>query len=67
VVALPNTRLKLTAPVPTGCLRYDWRGNREANRLVVERVLKITGGNVKKAAQLLGVSRNTVRGARGNR
>jgi DNA-binding NtrC family response regulator len=48
----------------TPCLEYKRRGDREANRLVVERVLRVTGGNVKKAARLLGVSRNTVNAVR---
>jgi len=45
-------------------VRYERRGDREGNRRVVERVLKITGGNVSKAAQLLGISRNTVHAVR---
>jgi DNA-binding NtrC family response regulator len=45
-------------------LQYKRRGDREENRIVVERVLRITGGNVKKAARLLGVSRTTVSAAR---
>ena len=45
-------------------LRYRRHGDPEANRLVVARALQVTGGNVQKAAQLLGVSRNTVTGAR---
>ena len=48
-------------------LEYKRRGDPEKNRLVVERVLQITGGNVKKAAQRLGVSRNTVTTVRGGR
>jgi len=47
-------------------LQFKRRGDREGNRIVVERVLRITGGNVKKAARLLGVSRNTVNAAREN-
>jgi len=47
-------------------LQYKRRGDREENRIVVERILRITGGNVKKAAQLLGVSRTTVSAARQN-
>jgi len=47
-------------------LQYKRHGDREENRIVVERVLKITGGNVKKAARLLGVSRNTLNAAREN-
>jgi len=45
-------------------LEYKRRGDREENRMVIESVLKITGGNVKRAALLLGVSRNTVNAAR---
>ena len=45
-------------------LRYRRHGDREANRLVVERSLRVTGGNVKQAARLLGVSRNTLNSAR---
>ncbi len=45
-------------------LQYRRHGDPEKNRLVVERVLQITGGNVKKAAQRLGVSRTTVCAAR---
>ena len=41
--------------------RYQRRGNREANRIVVERMLRITRGNVKAAAKLLDISRNTIR------
>jgi transcriptional regulator with PAS, ATPase and Fis domain len=41
-------------------LKFTRRGDLETNRIVVERVLRMTGGNVKKAAQLLGVSRTTV-------
>jgi len=44
--------------VPVG--PYRRHGDPDANRVVVERVLQMTGGNVKKAAQLLGVSRTTV-------
>lgn len=39
---------------------YRRHGDAEANRRVVERVLKMTGGNVRKAAKLLGISRTTV-------
>jgi two-component system response regulator HydG len=46
------------------CLEYKRHGDPEANRVVVERMLKMTGGNVKKAARLLGVSRNTLNAAR---
>ena len=45
-------------------LQYKRRGDREENRMVIESVLKITGGNVKRAALFLGVSRNTVNTAR---
>jgi DNA-binding NtrC family response regulator len=45
-------------------LEYKRHGGREENRMVVERVLQITGGNVKKAARLLGVSRNTLNAVR---
>jgi DNA-binding NtrC family response regulator len=41
-------------------IRYQRRGSREANRLAVERALCFTGGNVRAAARLLDVSRNTV-------
>jgi DNA-binding NtrC family response regulator len=47
-------------------LVYRRHGNFEANRVVVERILRITGGNVKKAAEMLGVSRTTVNSARRN-
>lgn len=53
--------------LPPQCLpslRYRRHGNFEANRLVVERILRITGGNVRRAARLLGVSRTTVHAAR---
>jgi len=43
---------------------YRRHGGFEKNRAVVERALRITGGNVKQAAQLLGVSRTTVNVAR---
>jgi len=45
-------------------LQYKRHGNREANRITVERTLRMMGGNVKRAAQLLGVSRTTVNAAR---
>jgi two-component system response regulator HydG len=45
-------------------LQYRRHGDPEANRLVVERALRITGGNVKKASQLLGVSRTRIHAAR---
>jgi len=45
-------------------VQYKRRGDREENRIVVERALRITGGNVKRAARLLGVSRNTMTTAR---
>lgn len=41
-------------------LRYVRHGDREANRRVVERALERTGGNVAKAARMLGVSRRTL-------
>jgi len=41
-------------------LRYQRRGDPVANRIVVERALSRTGGNVKRAAKLLGLSRNAV-------
>jgi DNA-binding NtrC family response regulator len=45
-------------------LQYRKHGDREANRRVVEQVLRLTGGNAKKAAERLGVSRATVNSAR---
>ncbi len=44
-------------------LQYRRHGDVEANRQVVEWALRITAGNVKKAAQLLGVSRTTINAA----
>lgn len=44
--------------------RYRRHGNVDANRMVVARMLRMTGGNVKKAAQLLGISRTTLNAAR---
>jgi len=41
-------------------LQYRRHGDLDANRGVIERALRITDGNVKKAAQLLGVSRTTI-------
>lgn len=41
-------------------LKYRRRGDREANRLAVACTLSITGGNVRAAARLLGVSRNSL-------
>jgi DNA-binding NtrC family response regulator len=41
-------------------LRFERWGDPVANRIVVERALQRTGGNVKQAAKLLGVSRNSV-------
>jgi DNA-binding NtrC family response regulator len=41
-------------------LRFERRGDPIANRIAVERALNRTGGNVKRAAKLLGVSRNAV-------
>jgi len=40
--------------------QFKRHGDPEANRMIVERVLRITRGNVKKAALLLRVSRTTV-------
>ncbi len=54
-------------PQLTPRLLYRRHGDLEANRMLVERVLRITGGNVKKAAQLLGVSRPTINAARRRR
>jgi len=48
-------------------LQYKRHGDPEENRIVVARILRITGGNVRKAARLLGVSRNTVKAACANR
>jgi len=48
-------------PQFTPRLRYQRHGDLDANRIVVKRILRITGGNVKKAAQMLGVSRTTVK------
>jgi len=48
-------------PQFTTRLQYQRHGDLEANRMVVKRILRITGGNVKKAAELLGVSRTTVK------
>jgi DNA-binding NtrC family response regulator len=53
--------------VPAGLcppLRYQRRGDREANRIAVERSLKLTDGNVQAAARLLGISRNALNAAR---
>ena len=41
-------------------LQYHRRGDRSANRMAVEQALGRTGGNMKQAAKLLGVSRNAV-------
>jgi len=51
----------------TPCLQYKRRGDREENRIVVERVLRITRGNVGKAARFPGVSRTTLNATRHNR
>jgi DNA-binding NtrC family response regulator len=51
-------------PDLTGRLEYRRRGDFAANRRVVEQTLRLTGGNVKKAAERLGVSRATVNAAR---
>jgi len=45
-------------------LRYKRRGDRAENRVVLERALRMTGGNVTKAARLVGVSRNAFNAAR---
>ncbi len=45
-------------------LRYQRHGDAAANRAVVQRMLEITGGNVKAAAERLGVSRMTVNAIR---
>jgi len=45
-------------------LQYERHGPRVANRVIVEKALRITGGNLTKTARLLGISRNTVRTAR---
>ena len=45
-------------------LHFKRHGDPEGNRLIVERVLGFTGGNAKKAARLLGVSRTTINAAR---
>jgi DNA-binding NtrC family response regulator len=47
-------------------LRYKRRGDCAENRVVLERALRMTGGNVTKAAQLVGVSRNAFNAARAN-
>ena len=44
--------------------QYTRRGDLKSNRVVVERMLRITRGNAKKAAQLLGISRTTVNAVR---
>jgi len=44
----------------TPTLQFERRGDPKSNRLIVERMLRITGGNAKKAALLLGVSRTTI-------
>jgi len=61
-----TTRIDLAhLPVElTPRLQYKRRGNRDENRAVVERVLRVTGGNIKQAARLLGVSRNTLNAVR---
>ena len=45
-------------------LQYRRHGDPETNRIVIERILRITGGNVKKAARFLGVSRTTINAVR---
>lgn len=68
LMARPSGLAEIQAEhVPMGLsstLRYRRRGDRQANRIAVERSLKLTGGNVKAAAKLLGISRNTVNAAR---
>ena len=39
-------------------LRYERRGDWILNQIAVERALSRTGGNIKEAARLLGISRN---------
>ncbi len=41
-------------------LRYERHGDPKVNRMVVKRALLKTGGNVKGAARLLGISRNAL-------
>ncbi len=48
-------------------LQYERHGDPEQNRVVVENTLQMTGGNVKAAARLLGVSRNTLNSVRSDR
>lgn len=48
-------------------LPYRRHGDRVGNRTAIERALKRTGGNVKKAATLLGVSRTVVHGVLASR
>jgi len=48
----------------TSSLQYKRRGDPAENRLVVEQTLRMTGGNVKRAAERLGISRATVNAAR---
>jgi DNA-binding NtrC family response regulator len=43
---------------------FERHGDRKTNQMIVERALRITGGNVKRAAKLLGVSRTTVNSVR---
>ena len=53
-------------PLELRCsLQYKRHGDPTANRIVVERVLKMTRGNATAAAKLLGVSRNTLNAIRG--
>ena len=54
-IDLPHLSAELTST-----LQFERRGDPESNRLIVERMLRITGGNVKKAARLLRVSRTTI-------
>jgi len=51
---------------PLPALKYTRHGDRNANRIAVDSMLKATGGNVKEAAERLGVSRNTVHAVRRN-
>ncbi len=47
-------------PAVRPVLRYRRHGDQEFNRVAVEKSLEITGGNVKAAAKLLGLSRNAL-------
>ena len=53
--------------LPTGLvttMRYQRRGSRDANLIAIQQSLTVTGGNVKAAAKLLGISRNALNAAR---